>query len=195
MWKKISKIIAMFIVLLILIFIIVKLYGKYKLNDNFSNEEINNLEYNPRYVFSSLINNDLHLYFKDREILIDKLNYCIKIGKNKKELENGYLDINIVFNANSIDIYMNKLIKSDFSNEYICDEYLDELVKFILAMLKLESDENLKESIVYEYTNFRDKMYLNNDFEWEKYEKYIQISEYNVLLCVEENMLKLDIKR
>ena len=147
-----------------------KLYEKEKLNkdDIIQNYKLNfsNKDFLP--FVSEMI--------KQRYIVLDEKNFRLSIGKNKKELENGYYDIMFCIEDNTLEVYVNKLFKEEnfVKNSVLDNDYLNEII-------------NLSE-----YKE--DKTYLENriiDVE-KKIKEEQELEQYN--FTFEDIMLKRDIE-
>ncbi len=125
-------------------------------------------------------------YFKDRYVIIN--DECLSIGKSKNELDNGYYDIKLQVKENHIEIYVNKLFK-DFDKSNICDEnYVKELVEYIINVTNLQIDKpRFCQIIIESYDKIRDmdRSSLSN------IDKLIEINDVYIKITEFENMLMI----
>ncbi|MDF2865828.1 MAG: hypothetical protein K0R72_646 [Clostridia bacterium] len=124
--------------------------------------------------------------FNDRYIIIN--DECLSIGKNKNELDNGYYDINLKVKEKYIEIYVNKLFK-EFDKNNICDEnYVKELVEYIINVTNLQIDKpKLCQIIIESYDKIRDmdrSSVINIDKSIEINHVYIKITEFENMLMI-----------
>lgn len=125
-------------------------------------------------------------YFNDRYVIIN--NDDISIGKNKNELDNGYYDVNLKVEKKHLDIYINKLFK-EFDKNSICDEnYIKEIVEYIIELFNLEIDKiQFSKLIIDNYEKIRDVDRTNVI----NIDKVMKISDIYITITEFENMLVL----
>jgi hypothetical protein len=146
----------------------------------------------PYDYFKSFDENSFNIIFVKRYVKLSYEESTIDIGKNEKEVSNGYVDLKIVFHEDKFEVYINKLIKDDISDNYVSDDYLDELSYFFKVVLDLKEENiNLKNNIKNEYINLRNQQYVEEKLNY----KTIEVNNYKVLFNIENNMLRLDIKK
>ena len=130
---------------------------------------------------------EIYNYIKDREF--DILENVTTIGKNKKEISNGYYDIKIENKQNYINLYFNKLYKEEYvSKIYVDENYLYEVIEFIDVKYELNFEERIKQELV---ILIKDKYldYRNNNVA-EKFEKNIT-QTHKCEIVVDNNMLNV----
>lgn len=176
-------VIIFFLIILICIFI---LYIKF----NHKNTTLNS-EFYPYIFLQKTDENAFKEYFQNRYVNVDFSDNTVIIGRTKKEIENGYFDIKINTNKDYLEIYINKLTKEEKVTEYIVDEYLDELYKYIKLLLNIEDNEQvIKKCIFEEFSNLRNNLEI---IEENKKLKIINVENYNIEFSIEKNILKLKI--
>lgn len=187
MKRHVSNKILVCLILLICIGICMFVY--YILHSNNLYYKKNNNKYNLTDFINNVNEEKICSYFKNREAILDE--NVISIGKNKKEIENGYYDIRFCFMQDGINIYLNKLIKDDISENTIQEEYLEEIVYFLMSALNEENLDMLKQSLYDEYSSLRKNKEFNEDnLDYKSLEMY----SYAVKFNIENNMLKVEIK-
>ena len=112
----------------------------------------------------------------------------VLIGNNEKELENNFFDIKLITQDKSLVIYLNKLWYTSYGTDYIQDDYLAEICREISKTLAIENIEH-------EYTLFKLLKENFNKVKQEKFEKNIQIEQFEIYLSNFDGMCKLEIKR
>lgn len=143
-----------------------------------------------KYIKENINKNDKLI--NNRYVLLEE--NSISIGKNKKEIENGYLDIKLSIEKEFPKIQINKLFKEfnsenyDEENIYVDTEYVKDIVEFINLIYGFNMDELYKEDllniILTQYTNVR-KNYINNYNEYQ-YTTNINYGK-NKIRCFIEN--------
>lgn len=136
---------------------------------------------------------------KNRYIIDNRQEYGILIGKNKKELENGYFDIKFCIEENDLNIFVNKLFKDDFSIYYknsLDNAYLSEFIDLIILLTNISLDENsknaFKSAIVESYINIRSVENVDK-IEDKNIDKCISFKEFDIKIRNEDNMLKISL--
>lgn len=122
------------------------------------------------------------------EIVSDR---SLLIGKNIKELENGYFDVKIERNQDGFIIYINKLVKSDISDSFIDKDYLIEVNNIIYDITGVDS---LIELIKNKFLCLRENKNLDDASMAEISEKF-SIKDNKVRFDCEDNMLVIKIKK
>lgn len=162
---------------------------------SFDHKKIDNISiinFNPYSFFQKIEENTTYNFFKDKVSYIKKEEKSILIGKNTKELSNGYFDIKFIFYDNSMNIYINKLTKDEISTEYISQEYIDELTEFLFLILNCDDTVNeIKNNIEKEYLKLRNNLECTNEI---TNLRIIDTDKYIVNFSIEKNMLKIEIK-
>ena len=115
----------------------------------------------------------------------------ILIGKNKKEISNGYYDVKIEGENEYLNLYFNKLYKEEYVNKiYVDENYLYEIIEFINDKYNLKLQERIRQELVIlikdKYTDYRIN---NNEIKFEK--NITQI--YKCKIDVDNNMLNVKI--
>ena len=174
-----NKKIIVLIILSAVIVLIVTLICKNLIFSN--NDEKTNIETN--------INIDIYEYIKNREFEI--IDNVILIGKNKKEISNGYYDVKIEGENEYLNLYFNKLYKEEYVNKiYVDENYLYEIIEFINDKYNLKLQERIRQELVIlikdKYTDYRIN---NNEI---KFEKNIT-QTYKCKINVDNNMLNVKI--
>lgn len=181
--KKIKYLIVIFIALILIISISFKFKNSYT-----------DLEYPKEkfytYIFFKNIN-DIENYFPDRKLLIISESNTLLIGRNQKELENGYYDLKFDTYEDVVSITINNLQKEDIDFRSISDEYLNELKTFLAMLLNNKNIDELINMVKKEYIELR-----NNDECVDNKHGYKQmnIEQYVIDFNIEDNMLKINIK-
>lgn len=169
-----------------------KLYEKEKLNkdDIIQNYKLNfsNKDFLP--FVSEMI--------KQRYIVLDEKNFRLSIGKNKKELENGYYDIMFCIEDNTLEVYVNKLFKEEnfFKNSVLDNDYLNEFINLIESLTKVTLNETEKDT--FKNSISRNYLYIKDVESVDKVEEKISneciyFSLFKVNLNNENNMLKISL--
>ena len=185
-----------------------KLFCNNKNEINSKKNNINNL-----YFFENILKNEYEIMnikekLPDRFILFDKEEKIIQIGKNKKELENGYYDVNLIVKNNSVIIAINKLFK-EFSdnnidiiedqkniniNQKIDEEYFEKIMDIFIYVLNLNLDikekKYLKDVIKTNYLELRNVKNIDN-LNGFSIDKKIENLNYKMDLKVEDNILNV----
>jgi len=162
-------------------------------------------------VFIFILINTFHVSNKNVEktsFLIDQnininnyiLNRFIKqkeekiiIGKNNKEIENGYFDIKIEYLSDKILVYFNKMYKEEKVEKiYVDEKYLLEILTYINNKFSLNiNDVDIKQLLILikdEYLDYR----LNQKNEF--LQEYSFETKYKFSFCTTiDNMLILKI--
>lgn len=134
---------------------------------------------------------------KASDIIKDRFIYesteKVTIGKNLKEIENGYYDVDIKFDDNNIAISFNKLYKEEYSKElYVDEKYLMSILilvnkKFNICMDDLKLQE-MTVLICDKYMEYKND--INKKIELEG----ILSDKYRYVVRSEAGFLVLDIK-
>jgi hypothetical protein len=129
-------------------------------------------------------NNINKINIENRYVDINK--NVISVGKNLKEIENGYYDFKIDIQKHKIIIYINKLFKQDVYMNMYDDKYIDTIVNYINVLFELKLD--IKEYIIKNYTLIREIKNLNKP----KHFIY-DIKNSNVKIKIEKNILVIEV--
>ena len=160
----IYKYLFVLLIFLIVIFLVFFILNSYISKSNYKSDKTNTLNISI-YRIEKYINKNV----SNREIVIT--NGKIKVGENKKQIENGYYDIEIFLKGKNIVINLNKLWK-EFDEKLYQDEYILEVTKTIEEVLEITN----KTEDIYEFIRNGYIMAKFND----DYSKEIKTNELNL---------------
>ena len=180
--NKYVLLLAVLLVLTILFSFIIKF------KNSFNNKENLKKEFHP---YAYFLCDSEKIYFSNRETLVLKESNTILIGKNEKELMNGYYDIKFDIDKEKLCIRINKLQKDNMDFRSLSDEYLNELKLFLIDLLNYNDIDEVIKIIKEEYIKLRSNMNCVTDSN--DYIK-INIGEYKINFDIEKNMLKVYIQ-
>ncbi len=157
-----KKFIQIFILVTLIIIGSFLLFNKlYKKSNTFCNQE-QNAKSNNLYVLNFY--NNIRNKSKDIENLIEDRYFCVSaenivVGRNKKEIGNGYFDFKIFIENTKPIFYINKLFKEVNKEIYVDQNYTKEIVKLVdfIFGLKLKSDsiDKITNIIIEQYKSIR----------------------------------------
>lgn len=178
-------------IFIILLFLITVCYFvvSNKVDDN-ELKEIRGIEYNIDYFNNNILYNidKYNNYFSDR--YVDIKNKQIYIGKSKNEIDNGYYDLNMKVNDKYVEVYINKLFKEDNVNIIFDENYVSEIVEYIINIFDFKIDKNEIASLIIEnYENLRDIDRNNVD----SVDKSVEINDIKIHISTKDNMLVLNL--
>lgn len=132
-------------------------------------------------------NEDINI--SSRKIIKNKENYEVFIGKNEKEIENGYYDLYINIKDQEANIYINKLFK-EYEGRIYDSNYLIEIVNYLDYIFDIGLNDSEKNDL----TNTIEKHY--NYLRGENIEKQYNVEDCNynkfkIVFKIEENLLKI----
>lgn len=125
-----------------------------------------------------------------RKIIKRKEKYEVFIGKNQKEIENGYYDIYISLNEDIANIYINKLFK-DYDGKIYDRNYLEEFINYMDYIFNMNLSENDKKDLIYKIENYYKKLRKIDEKIDYNLEDNIYIYKFNIEFKVDDNMLKI----
>ena len=118
-----------------------------------------------------------------------KIDNIIYVGENIKEIENGYYDLKIVNEENTVDIYLNKLWYKNFNESYIQDDYLVNICHEIVNNIKVNKNKEELEYLLYKYVK---ENYLSSRSN--KPTQSLLLENLTLSLMLEDDIPKLEIK-
>ncbi len=125
-----------------------------------------------------------------RKIVKSKEKYEVFIGKNQKEIENGYYDIYINLNENIANIYINKLFK-DYDGKIYDRNYLEEIINYIDYIFNMNLLEKDKKDLICKVEAYYKKLRKIDEKIDYNLENNIYIHKFNVEFKIDNNMLKM----
>ena len=171
------------IIFTVLLVVVISLIARFLININV-----------PKYEAKKIIaNSNINLYefIKNRTFLEEE--NILYIGKNKKEIENGYYDIKVEYSKEKLNVFFNKLYVEEYSDKvYVDQNYLYEILNIINKKYDLKLEEiKLQELVILisdNYLEFRESK-LN-----EKSSQTQDINlDYYYNFLAKENMLVFNI--
>lgn len=135
-------------------------------------------------------NIDINNYILNR--FIKQEEEIVIVGKNNKEIENGYIDIKIEYFSDKILTYFNKIYKEEKVEKiYVDENYLLEILNYINDKFSLNmSDRDIKQILILTKDKYMD--YRLNEIN-EFLEEYSFETKYKFSFSIIDNMLMLKI--